>query len=124
MERNKDVSKIEETRIRWKKVGGGSFRFNRRIIKPGEIFLANVDDIPKGFRDQIIPLDTIKEKSTTPIIAVKSVYEVQPRGKSKSLFDVVTPIGKDAEGEPIYKVLNEKALTKELAEKLVNDLSK
>lgn len=115
MERNKEATKIEETRIHWKKVGGGSFRFNRRIIKPGEIFLANVEDIPKGFRDQIIPLDTIKEKSTTPIIAAKSVYEIQPRGKSKSLFDVV-----DGNG----KVLNEKVLTKEVAEKLVNDLSK
>lgn len=115
MERIKEVSKVEDTRIRWKKVGGGSFRWNRRIIKSGEVFLANVEDIPKGFRDQIIPLDSIKEKVATPIVAVKSVYEIKSRGKSKSLFDVV-----DGNG----KVLNEKALSKEVADKLVKDLSK
>jgi hypothetical protein len=54
-------------------------------------------------------------KSVTPINAVKSVYEIQPRGKSKSLFDVV-----DGNG----KVLNEAPLAKALAEKLVNDLAK
>lgn len=124
MERTKRISDVVETRIRWKKTGGGSFRFNGRIIKPGEIFLANVEDIPKAFRDQVIPLQNIEVKQTPPVVATKTVYEIQPRGKSKSLFDVVSQVGKDEKGEPIYKVLNEKVLSKEVAEKLVNDLSK
>lgn len=101
--------------IRWKKVGGGAFYYKNRIIKPGQVFTARVDEIPKAFRDLCIPLDEIKEVPVPPIEVVKTQYTVQPRGKSKSWFDVVD--SKD-------KVVNEKALTKEVAEKLAQDLSR
>jgi hypothetical protein len=50
-----------------------------------------------------------------PINVVKPVYTLQPHGKSLFLFDIV-----DANG----KVLNEKSLKKEVAEKLIEDLQK
>ena len=102
-------------KIFWKKVGGGSLRFNGKIIKPGQTFRASVDEIPKSFRDLVIPLEKIVEKGEEPIVVVNTVYSMQPRGKSKSLFDIV-----DGNG----KVLNEKALNKETAQKLIEDLSK
>ena len=105
----------EDEVIRWKKVGGGGFYFKNRIIKPGQVFTARVSEIPKAFRDVCIPLDEIKVVQPPPVDAVKAEYIVQPRGKSKTWFDVV-----DGRG----KVINEKALLKDVAEKLAHDLLK
>ncbi len=112
--------------IWWRKTGGGSLRFNGKIIKPNEKFRARPDQIPKGFRDVIIPLEALDATTgTAPVIeAVKSEYEVRPRGKSKSLFDVVYPVGKDDEGETIWKAMNEKPLPRALADKLKSELEK
>ena len=46
-------AETQQGAIRWKKVGGGGFHFNNRIIKPGQIFMARVDEIPKHF---VIPV--------------------------------------------------------------------
>jgi len=108
-------AETQQGAIRWKKVGGGGFHFNNRIIKPGQIFMARVDEIPKAFRDTCQPLDEIKEPVEVPLNVVKHTYTVVPRGKSKIMFDVVNDQGKK---------LNEKVLTKEVAEKLVEDLNK
>ena len=119
MERTKKAAEpLNDGRIRYKKIGGGSLRWNRKIIKPGEIFLANPKDIPDGFKDVIIPMDAIPT-SETPVEDVKgtqSQYTMVPRGKSKSLFDIVDSQGKRVNGE--------KALSKEVATKLIKDLQK
>ena len=105
--------------IKWKKVGGGSLRFSGRIIKPGQIFKAKASEIPEGFRDVVIPLESIPGDTTAPgapVIDAKPVeveYKLKSRG-SGGWFDVV-----DLNG----KVLNEKALKKDVAEKLVKDLA-
>ena len=118
---------IEEQPIKWIKLGGGSIRLPGQIIKPGQKFSAKPSDIPKGFRDVVKPLEPIpyvipepgaKKKTEPPVQQVKvteAIYKVQPRANSKTWFDVV-----DAQG----KKLNEKALTKEIAENLVTDLLK
>jgi hypothetical protein len=120
----------------FRKVGGGSFQLGNRIIKPGQTFEANPDDIPVAHRDLVIPLDgdmaTWKSKDKQDVVltglenkVVKPEYILQPHGKSLFLFDVVTDTGKkDEEGKPIYKVLNEKSLKKEVAEKLIEDLKR
>lgn len=113
MERTRATS---DDRIRWKKMGGGGFLFNGHLIKPGQVFTARESDIPKAFRDLCKPLDAIPVPPPPPPIEVtKTEYSVKPRGKSKSLFDVV-----DGNG----KVINEKGLTKESADKLAQDLLK
>lgn len=104
---------VNDEAIRWKKVGGGAFYFRNRIIKPGQIFTAKPSEIPQSFRDVCVPLDQIKVVEPPPLEITKAEYNIKPRGKSKSWFDVV-----DGRG----KVINEKALTKEVAEKLVQDL--
>lgn len=111
MERTKGVSDV----IRWKKMGGGAFMLNGRLIKPGQVFTARVDQIPKSFRDVCVPLDSIPEPPAPEPIEVKpSAYTVKARGDSKLWFDVV-----DSNG----KVINEKALKKEAAEQFAKDLS-
>jgi hypothetical protein len=108
-------------KVRWKKEGGGSLRLQidgrPRIIKPGETFTASPRDIPLAFRDVIILLDKAKLEEVPRPTPVKVLYKVQPRGKSKSLFDVV-----DTQG----KLVNDKnkPLRKDIAEQLVKDLEK
>ena len=118
MERTKEVINPEDQVIRWKKVGGGSLRFKGRIIKPGETFRASLNELPKSFRDVIIAQQeipgTLKKPAAPVHKVVEPVYTVQARGKG-GWYDVV-----DANG----KALNEKALKKEVAEKLVKDLAK
>ena len=101
--------------IMWKKVGGGSLRLNGKIIKPGQVFSATPEQIPVAFKDLIMPLEQVRLKDEPVIVPAKLVYELKPRGKSKSLFDVVDKNG---------KVLNEKALTKEVAQNLIDDLER
>ena len=118
MERDKTNTVVDDGKIRYKKIGGGSLRFGGKIIKPQQIFKARPDEIPEAFKDVIIPLDEVKEKQLTEeaIPAGKvAEYILQPRANSKLWFDVV-----DSQG----KVLNEKALKKEVAERLIADMEK
>ena len=121
MERTTEAGTNSEPKIiRWKKTGGGSFRpatgpLKGKIIKPGEIFKCAEEDIPQAFRDVIKPLGAIPgKKPAAPIKGIEPVYEAKSRGGG-GWYDVV-----DAKG----KALNEKALKKEVAEKLVQDLAK
>jgi hypothetical protein len=133
MERTKVNELPVEGKVRWKKVGGGSFRYSNKIIKPGQTFWAFPSEIPKSFRDVVIALDgnvvfeeeKAKEKKLEEQIkGKKPVYTIQPHGKSLFLVDILQQIGVDDKGEPITKVLNEKSLKKEVAEKMVEDLLK
>jgi len=110
----------DDGKIRWRKDGGGSLRLKigykggrnkYRIIKPGEVFHARPDEIPKAFRDVVIPLDGLPEE-VTPENVVKTTYTPVHRGGGR--YNVVD--GND-------KVVNDGYLTKEGAQKLVNDLS-
>jgi hypothetical protein len=121
---NKDEAPVilQDDRIWWKKIGGGSARLRiggvKVMIKPNQKFQATVDEIPKTQRDVIIPLEEIKgdDPVTGKILkAPLPKYSVEPRGKSKSLFDVV-----DSKG----KILNDKPLPKAIAEQLKTDLEK
>ena len=123
LEGNKEALTIETptvTKMRWKKVGGGSLRLANRIIKPGQVFVAAPEDIPKAFRDLVVSVSGSfdfekKEKEIPPVIGVKPIYTLALKGASQFLYNVI-----DAQG----KVLNEKGLKKEVAEKLIADLSK
>jgi hypothetical protein len=116
---------------RWKKTGGGSFHIKiggkNRIIKPGEIFIAKESDIPKNFRDVVIPLETVVK--TIPVETPKAevkvevvekapekptalVYSIQARSGG-GYYDVV-----DGDGKP----QNEKALREGPAKELLQTL--
>ena len=109
MERIEDDGKIS-----FKKAGGGCIRWNGMLIKPGQIIRLDPSQVPASYKDLLIPLEKIREKTEPPINVVVTDYKVVPRGKSKSLFDVVDGNGKH---------INEKALTKKLAEELAKELA-
>lgn len=111
MERSKST---DDKKIKWKKIGGGSFRMgNRRIIKPGQEFLACEHEIPLGFRDVIIPLETVPKKAeAVPVKVEKPEYTVKHR--SGGFYNIL-----DSNG----KVMNEEAIKgKEAAEQFIKDL--
>jgi hypothetical protein len=132
MERTKSVeSPIQK--IRYKKIGGGSLRLNlsgvNKIIKQNETFSAYPNEIPKAFKDTCIPLDAAQETKVAtaqkPIpakvtftmqVSTKKIT-IEKEGKKRQVagYDVVDGMG---------KVINDKPLTKEVAERLINDLSK
>jgi hypothetical protein len=107
----------------WKKLGGGSLRFRNKIIKPGEVFAAYPEEIPEAFRKFVasvsgtVDFGTAQEAPISPTYPITQVAytieartKVEPRGKTKLWFNII-----DKEGT----ILNEKALKKEDAEKLV-----
>jgi len=105
-----------ETRLRWKKTGGGSLTWKNRYVKPGEIILAYPEELPKAFMDTLVCLDkeelgkvsAIKKKEThTPEI----LYTL--KGEEESWW-VVNKTG---------KALNEEPLTKAQAEELLNAMN-
>ena len=120
MERTKSVGSTPQKPL-WKKIGGGSLRIGNRIIKPNQTFDAYPEEISPGFRNLVIPVSAdasfAKEapREPKPEEVVKEKYAVQPRGESKLWFDVVDGSG---------KVLNEKALKKDMADQLKADLER
>jgi hypothetical protein len=106
------VAEVVDTRLRWKKIGGGHLYWKNHIIKPGEIFLAKTEDLPKAFMDTLVCIDTdalkkekerIKEEgSVTPLLY--RLAEVKG-----GLWNVVNEK---------KKPINEKPLSRELAEEL------
>ena len=120
------VNKDEVAGIpRWKKVGGGSLRIGKRIIKPNEIFEALPEDISPAFRNMIIPVSGDATFKTPPTKLVEQEvkkeeitalsYTIVQKGVNGLWFNVV-----DSQG----KVMNAKALKKDVAEKLLEDLLK
>jgi hypothetical protein len=122
MERTKAAGTVLE-KPWWQKVGGGSLRMGNKIIKPGQKFQADPEEISESFRNFVIPVSANATFKTTSHLQEKKevkvaapVYEKQLHGKSLFLFDVVnTTTG---------KVQNTKSMKEEAADKLIEDLSK
>lgn len=95
---------------KWKRLGNKSFRMaNGRIIKPGQIFEATEEEIPKAFRDLIVLAEPAPPE---PSLSVSSAgYQIRHRGSN--WYDILDPQG---------KVVNEKALRQDEARKMLDDL--
>lgn len=107
-----------ENIIWWKKVGGGSFHAKingkGKLIKPNEKFRAKPSEIPKGFKDVVVPLEKIEEIPEQVLSAPKSLFKKVMRER-KGWFDVVDSNGKR---------ISDKALREDEADKLIEDLEK
>ena len=150
MERVKDD---QEGKMQFQKLGGGSWRLGKRIIKPGEKFFAFPNEIPNSMKDIIVPTTGAidwgtKKDEVQPVYPITKVsYTVEPRaevvqrGKSNLWWNVVDKEGnvlnekalkkEDAEAQVTFnlvgtngKVINEKPLSKEDAETLLTALKK
>ena len=103
------------SQIRFKKEGGGSLRLNGRMIKPGQIFTADPNDIPAAFRDTCIAQEPFDFNNIQPKeipIVDAPVYTLSP-AKRKGWFDIIDVNGKK---------LTEKALKEDAAIALLTDL--
>jgi hypothetical protein len=147
------VKEDHDGKIQFQKLGGGSWRLGKRIIKPGEKFFAFPEEIPNSMKDIIVPTSgtiewTKESKPVVPVYPITKVsYTIEPsvnavqRGKSNLWWNVVDKDGnilnekalkkEDAEALVTFnlvssegKVLNEKSLTKEDAETLLQALEK
>lgn len=96
--------------IRWKKIGRGSFMFNNRYIKPGQVFTATVEEIPAAFRDLIVPVDKLPED---PFTKPKKVSNYTLMQTEEGLWNIV-----DKQG----KIFNDAPMEKNEAEKVLNVL--
>ena len=101
----------------WRKMGGGSFHLKGRIIKPNQVFTAELSEIPKGFRDVIVPLDgksveQVEQEVVADVPVTELVFTLKKKGGA--YYNV-----EDANG----KVMNEKGLVKDDAEALIKSLT-
>lgn len=113
MKRTKTNNETPNTKIRWKKMGGGSFRlFSGKIIKPGQVFRANEEEIPVSFRDVVTPLDDLPPEEKAAALEPQ-VYEILHKGAGR--WVVLNPEG---------KIINDGYLTREEALKLKDELER
>jgi len=111
-EPREDIMPESGEKIKWKKLGGGTFRLQSgKIIKPNQVFDAYVSEIPKAFRDVVVPLDPLPED--VPLTVTSGDYQVKSRGPG--WYDVFDAFGKR---------VNEQALRQPEAEKLAEELMK
>lgn len=105
--------KKKPKRPSWKKIGGGSFTLRNRIIKSGQVFSADVEEIPEAFRDVVQLIDgdpSILEKKQ--ITAESTKYELVEEGSTEDVrFNVLN--------SKTSKPINSELLTKKQAEELL-----
>jgi hypothetical protein len=117
MERAKKTESTPvDTKIWWKKIGGGSLRLTldgrARIIPPGGKFQAEEYEIPKAFRDMVIPQETISEKKEPLMKGINPSFFLSVR--EDGFCDILNSNGK--------KINQNGELSKEVAERLIQDL--
>src|SRR5574343_677517 len=88
--------------IRWKTIGNGSFILNNRHIKPGQTFMATVEEIPKAFRDVVVPVEGLPED---PLLNVKkssnySIVEIE----GTNTWNIVDGHGKVLNEKPMIRI--------------------
>jgi hypothetical protein len=115
------MAEINDAPRRWKVVGHRAYYWGKKIMKPGQIFVAFEKDLPAELKSIVIALDGIPD--TPPVIPkieapkiTETVIPVTYHIKERFLggtFDIINSRGKR---------INEKALTKEEADKMLNFL--
>lgn len=95
--------------IKWKSLSS-TFRMRRngklKIIKPNEVFSAYEHEIPRSFRDVVVPLEDLPAEQ--PLEVVASGYQLRHKGAGR--YDIL-----DAQG----KAVNEAPLSKEEAQTMI-----
>lgn len=95
--------------IRWRKNGGGIFNCKNHIIKPGQEFMAVIDDIPKAFRDLIVPVDGVPVTEQVEEVPQQILYMLRQRGQSEE-WDIVNTFEKQINESPLTKIEAENLL--------------
>ncbi len=103
-------SSVKQT---WRNTGA-TFRYNNKIIKPGEVFQEDPANIPQAFRDVLQPIfDGLESVQSPKVMETPKVKFIIIEQAETGLFDVVNLNG---------KAINDAGLTFQAAEDLKNKL--
>ena len=109
------ANQAREGEIRWRKISGTLILRDKTVIKPGQTFMARPEDIPKVFRDTVVPVNP--EELLDPEAVLPSVEPEPPsyiiKGIGPGRYNVL-----DGQG----KAVNEKPMSLADAERLVENL--
>lgn len=100
--------------IRWRKVGGGSFRMGDTVVNSGEVLVAAKEEIPPAFRMSFVPLEEIPVEEEERILSPVYVVVPSERRPGGGWFEVLEKTS--------GKIMNENPLRKKKAEALVEEL--
>jgi len=104
----------EPAMFRMKKIGGGGLHLHNRIIKPGQVFIGRIEEIPKVFMNTILVMEQVSgpvKKGVQFSKAPKPIYTKQIT--KDGLFNIVDKNG---------KVLNEQPMTEKDADDTIRKL--
>ena len=104
----------EPAMFRMKKIGGGGLHLHNRIIKPGQVFIARMEEIPKVFMNTILVMEQVSgpvKKGVQFSKAPKPIYTKQIT--KNGLFNIVDKNG---------KILNEQPMTEKDADDTIRKL--
>lgn len=130
MQRGSNVGKSQ-----WRKEGGGSFRMidrqgRHRIIKPGQIFHAFPDEIPKSFLN-LVKLISAPEENNDATQPYSAVDGSEQPGPTIPMPPAGKPFKIALRGVGWYQIVNtetdkplSKNMRKEAAEKMLAELLK
>lgn len=111
---NKEVTAQETKKAtemqRWQKIGGGRLYINDKVIVPGQIFLAKAADIPKTFRDTVVPEGDARFGSMTMEQTITEAFMDRIPGGRWNVYD--------AEGNKV----NEEPLLVDEAKELLDEI--
>lgn len=100
MKKNKVKVDIPKGMVCFKKIGGGSFSFPNRIIKPNQKFWAFPNSVPDAFKDQVQEVEA--DKTAVILSGVGSApIAVKEEEVVETKFEVVSAVNED--GEPLRK---------------------
>lgn len=119
----------------YKKLGGGSLRFQNRIIKPGQRFCINPDALPTSFKNVLEEVDYVEgmliietnvpiKKVEAPVVPIDKSYGIK---KAKDGDKII----KDEKGNILWnvvanadgKVVSENPLPKGKAQQLADTMN-
>ncbi len=104
----------EPAMFRMKKIGGGGLHLHNRIIKPGQVFIGRMEEIPKVFMNTILVMEQVSgpvKKGVQFSKAPKPIYTKQIT--KDGLFNIVDKNG---------KILNEQPMTEKDADDTIRKL--
>ena len=104
----------EPAMFRMKKIGGGGLHLHNRIIKPGQVFIGRIEEIPKVFMNTILVMEQVSgpvKKGVQFSKAPKPIYTKQIT--KNGLFNIVDKNG---------KILNEQPMTEKDADDTIRKL--
>lgn len=108
------ANQAKEGEIKWRKISGTHILRDKTVIKSGQTFMARPEDVPKNFRDTIVPVNPEELPGPVPMALVEpEPYNYSIKSCGPGRYNVVGGQG---------KVINEKPMALDDAKRLIESL--